>query len=117
MAKAVAKKSSRKIECLNPNTGARLNIDADTWQLFHSAITHTLKGAKKMTYTEITDGIKKYLKDKKIAFDKSVGWYAVTVKNDMEARGMIEVLTEKGKKLNYLKKTKPAGDGRLQKNL
>jgi hypothetical protein len=33
-----------------------------------------------------------------------VEWYGVVVKNDMEARGEVEAITEKGKKLNRLKK-------------
>ena len=41
---------------------------------------------------------------KKTIFDGAVEWYAITVKNDMEARGLIEVFTEKGKKLHRIKK-------------
>jgi len=34
-----------------------------------------------------------------------VEWYAVTVKNDMVAKGVIETFMEKGKKLHRLKST------------
>lgn len=37
-------------------------------------------------------------------FNGSVGWYAVTVKHDMHSGGVIEVFTEKGKKLHLIKK-------------
>ena len=36
----------------------------------------------------------------------SVEWYAVAVKHDMHARGVMEVFTEKGGKLHRLKKNK-----------
>jgi len=94
----------KKVECLNPNTGGRINIDADIYQLFTKAIQHTLKGGKALTYTEIVLGVKKYLKDKNIRFEKSVSWYAVSVKLDMQVRGLLEVFTEKGRKYHRLKK-------------
>jgi hypothetical protein len=43
-------------------------------------------------------------KKQKTKFEGSVGWYTVSVKHDMHAKGMIEVFTEKGKKLHRLKK-------------
>ena len=103
MAKIVSTKSQNKIECLNPNTGGKLKIDAEIYQLFTAAIKQTLKGGKEITYTDIVEGIKKYLKSKKITFKKSVGWYAVTVKNDLEVKNMIETFIEKGKKLHRWK--------------
>ena len=91
-----------KIECVNPNTGRRMQIDADTWNLFYAAIKHSLKGGKKLSFTEMLEGIYDYLEKKKIDFNQSVGWYAVTVKNDLEVRNVIKVYTEKGKKLHEL---------------
>jgi hypothetical protein len=35
-----------------------------------------------------------------------VDWYAITVKNDLQAKGIIEAYTEKGKKLHRLGKAK-----------
>lgn len=93
------------IECANPNTGRRIQIDASTWKLFSTAIKETLKGNKAITYTEMVEGIQQYFKKNKIKFDQSVGWYAVTVKHDLHVRGVIEVYTEKGKKLHKLAKS------------
>jgi len=101
MASSIAKKQE-KVECTNPNTGRRMLIDAETWNLFTGAIQDSLKGGKQLTFTEIVAGIKDYLKKKKINFKQSVDWYAVTVKHDMQVRKMIKVYDEKGKKLHTL---------------
>jgi hypothetical protein len=91
-----------KVECLNPNTGGRMNIDKDTYDLFSKAIGYAVKKGKAITFTEITEGVEEYLKQHKKKFDGSVAWYAVTVKNDMHARGLLKVFTEKGKKLHSI---------------
>jgi hypothetical protein len=98
------KTASEKVECLNPNTGGRMNIDKAIYDLFSKAIYHSLKAGKELTYLQIVEGIYNCFKKQKTKFGGSVGWYAVTVKNDMEARGIIEAVTIKGKKLNRLKK-------------
>jgi len=98
------KAASQKVECLNPNTGGRMNIDKATYDLFSKAIYHTLKKGKSLTYTEIVEGIDECFKQQKTKFKGSVSWYTVAIKHDMHARGIIEVFTEKGKKLHRLKK-------------
>ena len=103
MPKIVSKKKYDKVECLNPHTGARLNIDAEIYQLFFTAMKQTMKGGKAISWTDIVSGIKKYLKNKKIVFKKSVPWYTMTVKNDLEVNHLIETFIEKGKKLNRWK--------------
>jgi len=98
------KGTSQKIECLNPNTGGKMNIDKKTYDIFSKAIYHTLKKNQPLSYTEIVEGIHDCFRQQKTRFDGSVSWYAVTVKHDMQSRGLIEVFTEKGKKLHRLKK-------------
>ena len=97
-------KPTNKVECLNPNTGGRMNIDAVTYELFSKAIYHTLKEGNALTYTQIVDGIHDCFKKQKTKFDGSVEWYAVTVKNDMQSKGVMETFIEKGKKLHRLVK-------------
>ena len=99
-----AKTSSEKVECLNPNTGGRMNIDKKIYNLFSKAIIKTLENNKPLTYTQIVEGIEDYFKQQKIKFDGSISWYSVTIKHDMHARGVIEVFSEKGKKLHRLSK-------------
>jgi uncharacterized protein DUF6958 len=101
MAKSAAIKNE-KIECTNPNTGGRMQIDADIYNLFSTAIQHTLKGGKELTFTEMVEGIEDYIKSKKIPFKKSAGWYGVTVKHDLQVRKIIEVYVENGRKLHKL---------------
>jgi Family of unknown function (DUF6958) len=94
----------KQIECLNPNTGRRMNIDINIYNLFSKAIYHTLKEKKRgICFTEIVNGVKKCFRKEKTVFKGSVGWYAVTVKNDMVANGIIETFTEKGKKFHRLR--------------
>jgi hypothetical protein len=95
---------SSRVECLNPNTGRRMNIDKDVYDLFSKAIYHSLKKDGPLTYTQMVEGIKDYFKQQKYKFEGSISWYAVTVKHDMHTRGFIEVYSEKGKKLHALKK-------------
>ena len=100
----MAKQSTKqqKVEVTNPNSGRRKQIDATTWKLFSDAIQDSLKGNKTLTFTEMVEAIEQYLKKKKINFKQSVGWYAVTVKQDLEVRGVIKADVEKGKKLHRL---------------
>jgi hypothetical protein len=95
----------QKVEILNPNTGRGIKIDKNVYDLFSKAIYHTLKSKKELTYTELVDGVNECFKKQKTKFDGSVGWYTVSVKHDMHARGVIEVFTDKGKKLHRLKKS------------
>jgi hypothetical protein len=104
-----ASSKKEKIECTNPNTGGRMQIDADIYNLFSTAIQHTLKGGKELTFTEMVEGIEDYIKSKKISFKKSAGWYGVTIKHDLQVRKIIEVYTEKGRKLHRLSKKVKVG--------
>lgn len=80
------------------------DIDKKTFDLFSKAISHTLKKEQPLTYSQIVEGIEDCFRQQKIQFDGSATWYAVAVKHDMHARGIITVLTEKGRKLHKLSK-------------
>ena len=54
---STATKSSNKVECINPNTGGRMNIDATTYEMFSKAIYHTLKEGAPLTFSQIVEGI------------------------------------------------------------
>ena len=97
-------KTSSVVACLNPNTGRSMNIDKRIYDLFSKAIFHALKKGGPLTYTEMANGVKACFKDQNTTFAGSVEWYTVSVKNDLHARGVIEVYTEKGKKLHRIKK-------------
>ena len=95
---------TQKVECLNPNTGRKMNIDKSTYDLISKAIYHTLKQVGAITFTQLLEGVEKCINQQKIKFEGNVGWYTVSIKNDLQARGVIDVFTEKGKKLHGLKK-------------
>jgi hypothetical protein len=84
-----------KVECLNPNTGGRMNIDKPIYDLFYKAIYDAVKRGKAITFTQITDGVNDYLKKQKKQFDSSIGWYAITVKHDMQKERNCTVLPER----------------------
>jgi hypothetical protein len=48
--------TTAKVECLNPNTGGRMNIDKEVYDLFSKAIYHTVKTGKAITYSQIVEG-------------------------------------------------------------
>ncbi len=91
-----------KIQCLHPEGKHAPAIDADVYNIFKKAITQAL-AKKSLTYTAINDGVKNYFRKNNIDFDGSVSWYTVSVKLDMEARGLIITEIEKGKKMHRLK--------------
>ena len=93
-------KSAEKVEVGNPNTGRKIQIDEETWNLFHRAIKDSLKNGKALTFSELVEAIEIYFKKNKIKFSGSVGWYAVTVKHDLDVKKILKVYTEKGKKLH-----------------
>ena len=94
---------TQKVECLNPNTGRRMNIDKSIYELFSKAIIQTLREKGAITFTQLVEGVHDRFKQEKISFDGKVEWYTVSVKNDMHARDKIDVYTEKGKKLHRIK--------------
>jgi hypothetical protein len=102
--KSTTKNNPGKVECINPNTGGRMKIDKEIYDLVSKAIYHSLKAGRALTFTEIVEGVSDCFKKQKTKFERSVGWYTVTVKNDMQSRGIIEIFAEKGKKLHRLKK-------------
>lgn len=99
-----AKASIQKVQCLNPHTKGKINIDKNIYDLFSKAIFDVLKRDRLLTYTQLVKGIEDCFKKEKTKFSGSVSWYAVTIKLDMTARGIIEMITEKGKKLHRLSK-------------
>jgi hypothetical protein len=99
-----AKTSPSKIECLNASTGGRKKIDKTIYDLISKAIVQSLQNGKLLSYTGIVESIEDQFKKQAIKFDGSISWYAVTVKKDMEARGIISLSTEKGRKLHRLAK-------------
>lgn len=101
MAKAV---KTKPVTTTHPRTGSQFNIDAAIYEPFKTAILQSLKGSKGKTFTELTDDVVKIIRKKMPDFKKSIPWYTISIRLDLETRGIVETITEKGKKLNRIKK-------------
>lgn len=88
----------------HPVSRREMKIDAAIYQPFKSAILQSLKGSNGKTFTELSDDVARVIKKKSPEFKGSIPWYTISVLRDLETRGIAESFTEKGKKLNRLKK-------------
>ena len=102
MAKA-AKEVAKKIIVTHPETGTERKFDAAIYEPVKAAILQSLKGSKGKTFTELTDDVVKSIRKKMPGFKRSIPWYTISVRLDLETRGIVETFIEKGKKLNRLK--------------
>lgn len=78
---------SKKILTLHPEGKKGVNISKEKYDLIKGYIIESLHKNSIMTYQELN---KKAIKDLTPTFDGKVGWYLVTVKLDLEARGVIK---------------------------
>jgi hypothetical protein len=101
MSKAIP---SKKVSATHPVTGTEKKIDADIYNPIKAAILESLKGSKGKTFTELTDDVVTIVRKKMPGFKKSIPWYTISTRLDLETRGIVETFVEKGKKLNRLKK-------------
>ena len=86
----------------HPRTGRERKFEATVYDPVKAAILQSLKGTKGKTFTELTDDVVKIIRKKLPAFKGSVPWYTISVRLDLETKGIVETFTEKGKKLNRL---------------
>lgn len=96
--------ASKKIIVTHPVTGTERKFDAAIYEPVKSAILESLKGSKGKTFTELTDDVVKIIRKKIPGFKKSIPWYTISIRLDLETKGIVETFVEKGKKLNRLKK-------------
>ena len=75
-----------KILTRHPEGKKGVNISKAKYDLIHRAIVGTLESGP-LPFSQLADRIEADLGND---FDGSVPWYVVTVKLDMEARGVIE---------------------------
>jgi hypothetical protein len=99
MAKASKPKNTT---ATHPRTGSQFNIDDEIYVPFKAAILQSLKGTKGKTFSELSEDVVKIIKKKMPGFKKSIPWYTISIRLDLESKGLVETVTEKGKKLNRL---------------
>ena len=95
---------SKKISVTHPVTGTKRKFDASIYEPVKAAILQSLKGSKGKTFTELTGEVIKIIGKKMPGFKGSIPWYTISIRLDLETRGIVETFTEKGKKLNRLVK-------------
>ena len=95
---------SKKIFVTHPVTGTARKFDAAIYEPVRAAILHSLKGSDGKTFNELADDVVKIIRKKLPDFKKSIPWYTISIRLDLETRGIVETFMEKGKKLNRLKK-------------
>ena len=94
----------KKVVLTHPVTKSEKKIDAAIYDPIKAAILQSLKGSKGKTFTELTDEVRNIIRKKQPGFKGNIPWYTISVRLDLEARGLVETYTEKGKRLNRLKK-------------
>jgi hypothetical protein len=87
----------------HPMSGREMKIETAIYEPFKAAILQSLKGSKGKSFTELTDDVVKIIRKRMPEFSKSVPWYTISIRLDLETKGVVETFTEKGKKLNRLK--------------
>ena len=92
----------KKTTTTHPRTGSKFNIDDEIYIPFKAAILQSLKGSKGKSFSELSDDVVKIIKKKMPGFNKSIPWYTISIRLDLETKGIVETFTEKGKKLNRL---------------
>ena len=91
-----------KVVVTHPRTKTERKFDAAIYEPFKKAIIQSLKGSKGKSFTELSDDVKKIIKKTMPGFKRSIPWYTISVRLDLETRGIVETFVEKGKKLNRL---------------
>ena len=97
-------KAAKKTTITNPGTLREIKIDSAIYDPFKAAIVQSLKGGRGKTFTELTDDVVKIIRKKMPSFKGAIPWYTISILRDLETRRIVETFTDKGKKINCLKK-------------
>ncbi len=100
----MSKATSKKIIVTHPVTGTERKFDVDIYEPVKAAILQSLKGSKGKTFTELSDDVVKIIRKKVPDFKRSIPWYTISIRLDLETKGIVETFVEKGTKLNRLAK-------------
>ena len=80
-------KNEEKILTLHPAGKKGTNISLVKYNLIKDAMLQLIQNTEEITYQDLSDQLER---DLQLTFDGRVIWYVVTVKLDLEARGVIE---------------------------
>jgi len=96
-------KATAKSTITHPVSRREMKIDTETHRRFEDAILRSLRGSPGKTFTQLTDDVVKTIRKEWPQFKGSIQWYTISVRLDLESRGVVETFTEKGKKWNRLR--------------
>lgn len=99
----------KKVTVTHPVTGTTRQFDAAIYEPVKAAIVQSLKGSSGKTFTELTDDVVDMIRKKMPGFTKSIPWYTISVRLDLETRGIVETFLDNGQKLNRLSKKAQKG--------
>ena len=77
---------SERILTLHPAGKQGVNIDRDKYELIRQAILDSLAQRGEIPFGDLSEAVAINLAG---PFDGSIGWYTVSVKLDLEARGLV----------------------------
>ena len=100
----MAKAAKNKTVITHPETKREMKFDSAIYEPVKAAILQSLKGSKGKSFTELSDDVVKIIRKKLPGFKRSIPWYTISIRLDLETKGVVETFVEKGKKLNRLKK-------------
>ena len=100
----MSKATTKKVIVTHPATGTERKFDAAIYEPVKAAILQSLNGSKGKTFTALTDDVIKIIHKQLPGFKKSIPWYTISIRLDLETKGIVETFVEKGKKLNRLAK-------------
>ncbi|AWV99263.1 DUF6958 family protein [Arcticibacterium luteifluviistationis] len=92
---------SEKILTLHPEGKNGVNIDVEKYNTLKNYILMALKERGDIAFSHLFEEAKNELQP---SFEGKVGWYFVSVKLDLEARGIIERISNKSPQVIRLKK-------------
>lgn len=78
---------SEKIQCLHPQGKKGVRIDRAKYDPIREAILAVLEAEGPCRFMRLAERVEDRLSD---SFPGSVSWYTITVKLDLEARGVVE---------------------------
>ena len=93
-----------KIQLVHPAGKNAPRISMETYMLISDAIVKVLQQHQPMSFADMAREVRHYVQSNTPEFTGSVEWFTVSVKQHMEAEGLIETVVEKGRKMHRLKK-------------
>jgi hypothetical protein len=78
---------AERIMTLHPEGKQGVNIDREKYEAIRQGILESLSEQRTMNFRDLPAAVEARLPK---AFDGSISWYTITVKLDLEARGIIE---------------------------